>query len=310
MNESELNPSENQLPPGIDEKELTRSITTSGFPLQGFVAHLIKSKYGVTEEWSYVDRDSEGLRSLDVFAYRKLSGVGNIHPFAVLLIECKSSIHPYVFFQNAVERSFPFPTICGTPLVQIRQKAGRDGTFQECQYTKVLGLADTPFGSKPPICSAFTKAISKGKKVQVSGTDPFNSIILPLVKATDHAISLYGSRTSNRKNRLHPALILNICVLDAPMIVVGNPSNGQSARLAPWVRVLRQEAKPKHNNIFYDYYVVDFVHRGFLGDFFGQHIEDFLDTYTKRVCVKSDILFGGGVVDNLDSWTWREVSAV
>lgn len=87
MNKSELNPPENVLPSGINEEELTRSITNSGFPLQGFVAHLIKSKYGVTEEWSYVDRDSEKLRSLDVFAFRKLSGVGNIYPNAVLLIE-------------------------------------------------------------------------------------------------------------------------------------------------------------------------------------------------------------------------------
>lgn len=97
-------------------------------------------------------------------------------------------------------------------------KAGRKGTHQECPYTTVLGLADTPFGKEPPVCSAFTQAIAKGKKVQMSGTDPFNSIILPLVKAIDHTISLYSAISSTQKVRLYPTLIMNICVLDAPMI--------------------------------------------------------------------------------------------
>ena len=308
MDQSELNPSENQLPAGLNEEELTRSITTSGFPLQGVVAHLLRSKYGVTEEWSYVDRDSEGLRSLDVFAFRNLSDAGSVTPYAALLIECKSSIHPYVFFQNAVERTFPFPTICGIRGVSIRQRVGRDNSFQECNATAILGLDDTPFGKTPPVCSAFTQAIAKGNKVHVSGADPFNSIVMPLVKATDHAISLYGSLPSAKDDKLFPTLVLNICVIDAPMIVVGNPHNAQSVRLEPWVRILRQEAKPDHHRIRYKHYVVDVVHRGFLNVFFNTHIEKFLETYPQRVCDKSDILRGGGVVDNLDSWTWNDVA--
>ena len=308
MNKSEINPPKNKLHEGLNEEELIRSITTSGFPLQGVVANLLKSNYGVTEEWSYIDRDSEGLRSLDVFAFRKLTSSETITPYTVMLIECKSSVHPYVFFQNSVKRSFPFPTICGLRPVKIQQRVGRENTSQECKAANILGLDDTTFGKTPPICSAFTQAIAKGNKVHVSGTDPFNSIVMPLVKATDHAMSLYGTLPSNQDKKLFPTLILNICVIDAPMIVVGNPDNGQSVRLEPWVRILRQEAKPNRNYIRYEHYVVDVVHRGYLKPFFNTRIEEFFDMYQKRVCEKSDIFRSGGVVDNLDSWIWKDVA--
>ena len=48
MNKSEINPPENKLHEGLNVEELIRSITTSGFPLQGVVANLLKSNYGVT----------------------------------------------------------------------------------------------------------------------------------------------------------------------------------------------------------------------------------------------------------------------
>lgn len=147
MNQSESNPPENKLPAGIKEAELTRSITTSGFPLQGVVAHHLKANYRITEEWSYIDRDTEVLRSLDVFAFRYLTAEDRVTPFAAILIECKSSIHPYVFFQNAVDNPFPFPTLCGLRRVDIRQRTGREGTHQECKAASILGLNETPFAS-------------------------------------------------------------------------------------------------------------------------------------------------------------------
>lgn len=307
MNESEINPPENKLHDGLCEDELISSITTSGFPLQGVVAHHLKSNYGVTEEWSYIDRDSKDLRSLDIFAFRKLTASEILTPYTVMLIECKSSIHPYVFFQNSVERSLPFPTICGLRNITIRQRVGQENKSQSCKATSILGLDETPFWKTPPVCSAFTQAIAKGKKVHVSGTDPFNSIVMPLVKATDHAIELYGNPPSNQACNLYPTLILNICVLDAPMIVVGNPGNEQSVRLEPWVRILRQEAKP-NNDRHYEHYVVDVVHRGYLETFFDTQIEEFFNTYQKRACNKSEIFRRGGVVDSLDSWIWTDVS--
>ena len=310
MNESNINPSTNRLPKGINEDELIRSITTSGFPLQGAVANLLKSKFAITEEWSYLDRDSGNLRSLDIFAFQKRSSSDNISPYVAILIECKASIHPYVYFQNSVDRLFPFPMISGLRPVQIRERNAPNNTYLGCKASSILGLDDTVFGKTPPICSAFTQAIAKGSSVHVSGTDPFNSIVMPLVKAIDHAASLYKFKSHSRDTKLNPTLLLNVCIIDAPLIVVKNPDNSQSVQLEPWVRVLRGEAKPERNYIHYEYYVVDVVHRGYMETFFNSHIEEILSIYEKRVCEKSAILRNGGFVDNLHNWNWNDVAAV
>ncbi|MFC1758879.1 hypothetical protein ACFL2H_08935 [Planctomycetota bacterium] len=206
MRESQDNPPENSLPPGIAETELTKSITTSGYPLQGSVAHLLRDTYQVIEEWSYIDRDTKMLRSLDVFADQVLADVGEHRPRIVLLIECKSSIHPYVFFQNAVENRIQFPTVRGLGRISIREESGRSDTTLYCDPHSILGLTDSEFGTKPAIASAFTKAIAKGKKVNVSGDDPFNSIVMPLVKANDHAGALFTPDFEADRSR--PTLIL------------------------------------------------------------------------------------------------------
>lgn len=311
MDTSENNPHENQLPAGIKERVLLDAIATSGFPLQGLVAQELRDKYGVSEEWSFIDRDTEQLRSLDVFAWRSLEPHKHVHCRAALLVECKSSIHPYVFFQNAVHNSYHFPKCTGLKNVQVAKRGDSAiSKYQECHPTKVLGLNESEFATTPIVCSAFTQAIAHGDKVNVSGSDPFNSIVMPLVKSVDHASSLYQISDAGRDGVLYPTLLLAVCVMDAPMIVVANPDDKQSISLTPWVRIFRQEARlNQHKEIRHAEYVIDFVHRGFMSEFFRIHVEKFLSAYRERLVESAGILLGGGRVPNLDSWTWRDVVA-
>jgi hypothetical protein len=307
MQESEFNPPENAIPTGIKEEELVRCITSSGFPLQGTVAHSIRDKYQLTEEWSYIDRDTGELRSLDIFAYKSLGEIGMFRPRIIILIECKSSIHPYVFFQNAVQTSMQFPSICGARMVEIRSTA-QPSSHSQVPLSRALGLADTAFAKAPAICSAFTQAIANGKKVTVSGTDPFNSIVMPLVKSNDHAKLTYG-RIPDHKTEF-PTLVLNVCVVDAPMVLVGNPDNGQSVQLQPWARVLRSEAKADDfRRTYYVDYIVDVVHRGYLSQFFDQHVAKFSETFCDRLGEKESVVTNGGVVADLNSWGWQDTSS-
>ena len=311
MDASDNNPLENSLPAGIKERTLIDAITTSGFPLQGLVAHELRERYGVSEEWSFIDRDTQQIRSLDVFGWRKLEPHKNVHCRAAVLVECKSSIHPYVFFQNAVHKSYNFPKITGLKYVQIFSSGdSAKSTFQECSPTKVLGLNESEFGTTPIICSAFTQAIPQGDKVNVNGSDPFNSIVMPLVKSLDHASSLYQISDAGRDGVLYPTLLLAICILDAPMIVVANPDENQSVSLTPWVRILRKEAKlNQHKQIQHVEYVIDVVHRGFMSEFFRVHVDRFFSEYRERLIESAGILLRDGRVPNLDSWTWRDVVA-
>jgi hypothetical protein len=291
----------------MNEPTLIHAIETSGYPLQGVVADKLKSAFGVTEEWGYIDRDTHEHRSLDVFAFKRLLTDGDVQPSLVLLIECKRSIHPYVFFRDVVDRQIPrFPQIAGLTrsAVTIHESSGQ--RLRETTGAAMLGLAELPFVRPgPPHCCAFTMAIAQGDKVSVSGTDPFNSVILPLVKAMDHAASLY--KPDSDTTRLYPTLLLGVSVLDAPMLIVNSPREASAPVLMPWVRVRRQEAQPDRDGIQYMHYAVDVVHVEFFDQFIVEHLTPFTDQFVSRARKQSTILFKSGTVANLDNWHWDKV---
>jgi hypothetical protein len=72
MLQSEGNPELNRLPEGITDGQLEMAVRLSGYPLQRVVAEQLLEAFEVTEEWGYVDRESNDRRTLDVFAYKNL----------------------------------------------------------------------------------------------------------------------------------------------------------------------------------------------------------------------------------------------
>jgi hypothetical protein len=103
------NPPTNQIGPGLSEETVVSAVEESGYPLQVFVSDLLQEKYHVEEEWSYLDRDSDGLRALDMRAsmqlydWKDFKEQPRVRPSLDLLIECKQSELPYVFFESKVQ---------------------------------------------------------------------------------------------------------------------------------------------------------------------------------------------------------------
>lgn len=282
------------------------AVETSGYPLQGIITDKLKGGFGVTEEWGYIDRDTKEHRSLDIFAYKRLSTSGEVQLSVAMLIECKRSINPYVFFKNVIDRDIPrFPKIAGLTHSSAMLHEKGTNRCQETSADAILGLAELPFVRPgPPHCSAFAMALASGKKMSISGNDPYNSLILPLVKATDHAASLY--RAGDRPQTLYPTLIIGISVLDAPMLLVDSPRQ-PSPILAPWVRVPRQEAHAEQRWPIHVYYVIDIVHADLFNNFLSDHLTPFLEELTSRVGAQCAALKKGGVVESLDSWKWNQI---
>lgn len=311
MRTDKSNTSANHLPAGISEQALVEAIAYSGYPLQGVIARALLPEFDVLEEWGYIDRDTQEHRALDIFAYKALTDTfrQNVQPRLVLLVECKRSRHPYVFFKAATERWVPnFPRLAGIPrgYVPISDPASRRS--QDADPAKVLGIDELEFiRPGPPRCAAFSKAQPSGKKVEMSGTDPFQNLILPLTKATSHAAGLFGP--GERPERIQPTLILSISVLDAPLILVDEPGSSIDPMLTPWVRVVRQEANPnrKTSEPWYRHYVVDVVHASYFNEFIAQHLMPFAREFSDRAIKQGPILLTRGIVDNLDNWTWDQV---
>jgi hypothetical protein len=238
-------------------------------------------------------------------SYDERSGV--LADLAVL-IECKRSAHPFVFFKNVSERPVPgFPKVAGLKrgIVEIHESSS--GRYSEMRGAEVLGLTDVDYVIQGPArCSAFSRATLSGKKVELSGAELFNGLILPLVKAFDHATATFAP--SGGGGQLAVRLILAIGVLDAPMILVESPHRASAPVLTPWVRVLRQESieDPKSLSRF-RYYAIDLVHIEYFDTFLREKLLPLAKVFGSRVAKMGEILQHGGIVDSLDGRRWDSV---
>jgi len=310
MRTSPENPKNNQIPAGVDVAELTASIELSGYPLQGIVASKLVGSFGVTEEWGFVDRDTQEHRNLDVFAYHPLADDKSlsVQPSLALLIECKRSRFPYIFFQRATDQPIRhFPTIAGLPYGRVQIYEQNGNKMREEIGAVALSLNKHPFvNAGPAVCSAFCRANLNGKKVELSGSETYNSIVLPLSKALDHAYQLY--KAQEKATTIFPVLMICVNVLDAPMMLVEDPQKASDPILTPWVRVVRQEANADNKSWEkYKFNVIDTVHVDYFDDFINHHLLPLAIDFKQRSIQLADILFNGGEVPNLDTWNWEQI---
>lgn len=268
-----VNPPRNALKAGLELEKIEAAIAKSGYPLQAHVANELRAlSFHVSPEWSFVDRDTNSLRSMDIRASRCLYEPGDqtrSRPSLDILIECKQSDMPFVFFtgeQMPWDAQLPF--LAGQR--DSRFTIYTDDTLStwSCDLQDALSLRLSPFFASPPVSYSMAKCQRKGAEIVLSGDEVYNSIILPLTK------SLYHIEIAERPPKtavyfdIH--YVVAVAVLDAPIITF---EDGH-ARLHPWVRVLRHEAgvadlgkNDRGTNLS-----VDVVHRDFLREYIEVHL--------------------------------------
>ena len=264
------NPPQNTLPKNLPWDRLQESVARSGYPLQSVVAAQLKGVFAVTEEWGFPDRTTDEHRTLDVFAYKKLSQK-NLSGVQLL---------------GLAEDDFVFggPCVCAS-FARVAGRGGDSGTG-----------ADT---------SAKVRRASgqKVKGLRLTGSDAYQGILLPLISAFHHQ----QSRPRAGGSSVYPSLTLAVCVVDAPMILAQGSPEELELSLAPWIRLVRQEPGKESWGFSRRHYVVDFVHRYALQEFIEEALR-FADVFTERVFHHARVLAQGqGFVNELDGWSWKAV---
>lgn len=135
MKSAKNNPQSNKLLPGLTESTLLEAVEKSGYPLQTIVANFLRAYFKkgeifhLQEEWSYRDKDENELRTIDILAEKWLwnieQGQPKVSPVLNLLIECKKSDLPYVFFLSPTKPWIPqFPLLAGLAKDEISNSNG------------------------------------------------------------------------------------------------------------------------------------------------------------------------------------------
>jgi hypothetical protein len=292
------NPPRNVLASGITEAAVQEAITRSGYPLQTQVAEKLSGEFHVREEWSYLDRDSSGLRTLDVLASRVLYDIDAPQPRArpelSLLIECKRSELPFVFFAT---RRRPwlqnFPMIAGLRANSLHLFTDDNLSTWNLPILRALGLDTHSFLTDVPISSTFSKCVRRsGGGVELSGEESYNSVVLPLIKAAAHFEQAEAPRPNFYYFDAH--ITVPIAVLDAPMVLVETSNAQPKSRLVPWVRVARHEYDGDTEDWRKDrLWAIDVVHIDYLETYVAKHVQPFAEAFGRLAVAHHEELATG-----------------
>jgi hypothetical protein len=307
MFKTDENPESNRLGEGVTDTQLDAAVRLSGYPLQRVVAEQLLGTFEVTEEWGYVDRETNDRRALDVFAHKKLKETSYLWINLALLVECKRSDLPFVFFAAAAPKiPHEFPVVAGLRGKQPELHVKGIGSTS-APASRFLGLHDFAFvAAGPPTCSAFTRAERKGKELDLSGSVPFNQVVLPLIGALKHFLDL--QKTIGSQARVPACLAHPICVVDAPMVLVEGSPEAPRLKMCPWVRVVRQEAIREKNEGFWRHYVIDCVHRGYVTTFVHNHMLPFAEQFAERAASVDALLSEGKAgVPDFSEWAFADL---
>jgi hypothetical protein len=298
------------LPKGMKEEVFVQAVEASGYPLQIIVGAVLTERgYRLEEEWAFSDPDTEERRTLDIVASlpRPSDSVevpnATIEAAHALLIECKRSTKPFVFFESvAPPRLTLHPTFLGLGSELLAPKGVQ--RHRGMPVVEFLGLGEDPYLSAPPIAASLTRAEPKGPdKILLSGEHAFNSLLMPLTKALtrfrrEHRGN-WPSRSSGSR-RSHPTqLVTPLAVIDAPMVFAARPSEEEPyLKAITWVRLVVRNPvtwhQLEHGTVRRggDFTMVDVVHRSFFATFLDELWEPFGERFYSRFASRSEELFG------------------
>ncbi|WP_143589934.1 hypothetical protein [Streptomyces africanus] len=245
-----------QLKAGVTGEAILDAIRRSGYPLQAQISNILEvaitdmeMRTRIQEEWAYLDKDSDTVRALDIFAEIYLTDdtttKRTFTPHLHMLIECKQSELPYIFFlrNSPPGLSAEFPEIAGIKrdLKMFRKIDAIDPLGEHSVALSVydaLAFYDFPTFEKPPFYAiSLAKAARRGgSKLELTGEDAYRSLTLPLLKAADHLKSiLRGAGKPSTPPRC--SLVAPVAVVDAPMIGVLYHEGRNLMISLPWVRM-------------------------------------------------------------------------
>jgi hypothetical protein len=308
MHISGNNPPTNQLGSGISEADVSSAVSRSGYPLQSIVANLIRGQassrkgrpFYIQEEWGYVDKDTQDLRTIDILAQEWLYDVESgperkVRPALNLVVECKQSALPYVFFLSQTRPDVRhFPLIAGLFHEALEIVSDDDPSTWTFDILHSLGLDSHPFlTTEPEYCTTFAKCIRASGNVELSGSEPFNGLILPILKAMQHFQVIETPPKAALYFDCHA--VIGIGVLDAPMIGIRASGQHHVPVLLPWVRAIRYETDE-----ILDWHrtkrglsAIDIVHKDFFKDYLCKHLFPFAEVFSGLAAKHEEELASG-----------------
>lgn len=275
----------NALQAGLTLDQVEAAIAKSGYPLQIRLANELRPDFQTQPEWGFLDRHTSAMRAIDLMATKQLydreTAPGlRVRPHLVLLIECKRSDMPYIFFDDGSESRGDFPLVAGLRHEQIEVRTDDDRSSWIFDLQDALGLRAEQFvRAAEANSSTLSKGARKGNGLELSGTDAYQGIVQPLRSAIEHFRQ--ASKPSSTAVYFDAYLVLGVAVLDAPMITSRMGDAGRSTEFTSWQRLWRHEplAMDTFQSQFGESSAIDLVHISYLSRYIKDHVNPFAASF-------------------------------
>lgn len=304
------NPKTNALGPGITEDDLKSAVVKSGYPLQTIVTGYIRAElnavvewpYSIQQEWVFSDKDTNEHRATDICAEIFLYDIVTVHnvrvrPRLTLMVECKQSTLPYVFFllpdtpHRMRVRNFPVFAGLFSDILSITEEG--EGRPIAVDLLDALGLDLHEFIAQCPAFSmSFAKCQRKGKEIELSGSETFHALVLPLLKAMQYYKLAEVPPETARYFDCN--MVVGIGVIDAPMVGVEVSEDENEMFHLPWVRVVRhqvgEDLDPYGRTTLF---ALDVVHKDFFREYLSKHLFPLASEFANLVFKHQQVLASG-----------------
>ncbi len=314
MKASSNNPDTNKLNSDISESDIENAIVKSGYPLQTIVSNELRKEFLIQEEWSFLDPKTKEIRAIDILAEKRLYDFKEVQPKVRptlnLIIECKQSGLPYVFFLSPENiHAQDYPIIVGLFSKDLSISTDDSPSTWSLSIKHALGLDEHDFFKASPPSMTFSKCVRKGKNIALSGTDGYQNLVLPIIS------SLHDFEEAKKPPRtamyFDAHLTFGIGVVDSPMIGVKVSTDGHEQELIPWVRVFRHESY-EHENHWErkKLYAIDIIHKDFLNEFITKHLLPFATELSEKILKHDKVIANGkGFAKGMEKNSWKDLES-
>ena len=156
------------------------------------------------------------LAARPFYQYKPEPEQSRVRPCLNLVIECKQTDRPYVFFcTGAPHHSSQFPLVAGLYSDCIEIRTDDDESTWILPVAAAMNLSGHPFLVAAPFaCTTMSKCVRQGKKLELSGSDGYAQLVLPLVKAARHFVDAEKPNPEAFYFDLH--FLVSLAVVDGP----------------------------------------------------------------------------------------------
>lgn len=226
-----------------NEQQIREAIDKSGYLFESQIGYLLREQdYLVTPNYNFEDAETGESREIDLHAILGYFEEDlEICLEQLLLIECKKTSNPLVFFSKPKYKELKgfdeYFEIIGAPesfdVPRIKGVTSLEKYLKLSEFSHRYKLANTS--------SQFCMICRKGNEWEAQHGPVYNGMILPLIKCLSSEKKSY--RKSIPKNYIHLEIIYPIVVVDSALYLMNSETNEMKRK--KWILFYRQYESKK-----------------------------------------------------------------